>query len=384
MINRYKFPTIKNIDDVLPYIEGHDEFPVSNVSGRDDMTVICYVVADENTFDMKDSDDIGAAIRRECRGLIFDSEGNLVSRPFHKFFNVNEREETQSNCIDLSKDHVVMEKMDGSMIRPIIADGYLRLATKRGITEVAMAAEAWLSSHKDSADKTHYMIKAVNRGETPIFEWISPFNQIVVAYEKADLVYLGSRRNETGEYFFDETAPFTLVDRYGNLDGSVNDYINRQKGVEKREGDIIRFADGHMVKIKNEWYVNIHKCLDRITFDRNIITLILREDLDDILPFLPQVRVDYVLELQTRFTESLNSAIEHYDEYWKEVKISGIDRKQYALGWAPEIKKKDSFAPIFIFGKFNGNDTRTMILEHITKQLTTNKRWDACAQWLRM
>lgn len=123
----YTFPEIRHINDVLPHIEGREEFIVAE---REGYKVINYVVAMADTFDMTGPNDLGGAIRRECRGLIFDADGNLMSRPFHKFFNVNERAETQTHEINMSQPHVIMEKMDGSMIRPILVDGYLRLATK--------------------------------------------------------------------------------------------------------------------------------------------------------------------------------------------------------------------------------------------------------------
>jgi RNA ligase len=108
----YTFPTIRHIDDVLPHVQGRDEFVVAE---KDGYTVINYVVAMADTFHMEDANDLGGAIRRECRGLIFDADGNLMSRPFHKFFNVNERDETQSHAVDMTSEHVIMEKMDGSI-----------------------------------------------------------------------------------------------------------------------------------------------------------------------------------------------------------------------------------------------------------------------------
>ena len=375
----YSFPEICHINDVLPHVEGRDEFVVAE---REGYTVVNYVVAMADTFDMTGPDDVGGAMRRECRGLIFDREGNLMSRPFHKFFNVNEREETQMNVIDLSQTHVIMEKMDGSMIRPILVDGYLRLATKMGVTDVAMQAETWLAASGDNIKG--WLRSCVENGITPLLEWISPFNQIVIAYEAADLVYLGSRVNLTGEYFFDEDVPFTLVPRYGNVEGNLADYIARQRGAEGREGDIIRFADGHMLKIKNDWYVRIHKTVDKIRFDRHIVELILNEEIDDAIPMLPPHEAERVRKFELRFADRLHTLIAGYDRYYHTVLASGLDRKRYAQEWMPSIQKSDSFAPNYVFGRFGGRDGRKMILDHIEKHLTTNVRWDECARWMGM
>jgi RNA ligase len=377
----YAFPEIRTISDVLPHIEGRPEFVVAE---REGYTIVNYVVAMADTFDMTGPDDLGGAIRRECRGLIFDADGNLMSRPFHKFFNVNEREETQAHRLDLDVlfDHVIMEKLDGSMIRPILVDGYLRLATKMGVTEVAMQAETWLAAQDPSLKE--WLRQCVHDSVTPIFEWVSPFNQIVLAYEEADLVYLGTRDNATGAYVMDKSCPFTTVPRYGSVEGNLADYISRQRGAEGREGDIIRFADGHMLKVKNDWYVRIHKTVDRIVFDRNIVALILNEEMDDVMPMLPVIQANRVRNFEVRFAERLHAVVEIYDRYWNTVVASGLDRKRYALEWMPSIKDNDSFAPNYVFGRFAGRDGREMILDHIEKHLSSNVKWDECATWMGM
>jgi RNA ligase len=383
----YTFPIIRNINDVLPHVEGRAEFVVAE---REGYTVVNYVVAMADTFDMYPAGydgplstyDLGGAIRRECRGLIFDRAGNLMSRPFHKFFNVNEREETQTHAVDMSQPHVIMEKMDGSMIRPILVDGHLRLATKMGVTSVAMDAEAWLAAQDRRLKE--WLRTMVDLGLTPLFEWVSPFNQIVLAYEAADLVYLGTRDNVTGEYAMDISCPFNTVSQYGSVAGNLADYIARQRGAEGREGDIIRFADGHMLKVKNDWYVRIHKTVDRIVFDRNIVNLILNEEVDDVVPMLPKVQADRVRDFERRFAERLHNTVEKYDRYWNTVVASGLDRKRYAQEWMPTIKNNDPFAAAYVFGRFGDRDGRAMILDHIEKSITTNVRWDECAVWMGM
>ena len=381
---RYQFPKIQTIQDVLPHIQGRDEFVVAE---RDSYTVINYVVSMSDTFEMSGPNDLTGAIRRECRGLIFDKAGVLISRPFHKFFNVNEREETQMNVIDLSQPHVIMEKMDGSMIRPLIVDGCLRLATKMGVTEVAMAAEVYLASRKDSGEIMNWMERCVKIGLTPIFEFIAPTNQIVISYSEPDLVLLAIRHNETGNYLVEQNSTpsgLTRVPVYGSVEGNLADYVARQRAAEGREGDIIRFADGHMLKVKNDWYVRIHKTVDKIRFDRHIVELILNEEIDDAIPMLPPHEAERVRKFELRFADRLHTLIAGYDRYYHTVLASGLDRKRYAQEWMPTIQKNDSFAPNYVFGRFGNRDGRKMIIDHIEKHLTTNVRWDECARWMGM
>ena len=382
----YQFPMIRHISDVLPHIEGREEFIVAE---REGYTVINYVVAMADTFNMYPGGydgplstyDLGGVMRRECRGLIFDDDGYLMSRPFHKFFNINERDETQAHAVDMTQPHVIMEKMDGSMIRPILVDGYLRLATKMGVTNVAMQAEEWLAA-QDPALKD-WMRKCVEDSVTPLFEWVSPFNQIVLAYEEADLVYLGTRCNTSGWYMMDASCPFNTVARYGSVEGNISDYVARQRGAEGREGDIIRFADGHMCKIKNDWYVRIHKTVDRIVFDRNIVDLIVNEEVDDVMPMLPVIQANRVRNFEIRFWNAFKQ---------KENRLYGLriaaqqnyedDRKRIALEMVPTLENKTDAQ--FIFRMLDGSDIRELLLDHVRKSISSNTKWDECAKWMGM
>jgi RNA ligase len=374
----YKFPEIRTIEDVLPYIEGRDEFIVAE---REGYTVVNYVVSMQDTFNMSGPDDIGGAIRRECRGLIFDADGNIMSRPFHKFFNVNEREETQDYVLELEmrSDHVVMEKMDGSMIRPILLDGELRLATKMGVTTVAIQAEEWLDTQ--SADMKTWLRKCVEDCVTPLLEWVSPFNQIVLAYEEANLVYLGTRDNTTGAYLMDKSCPFDAVPQYGAVEGNIVDYVALARQAQSREGDIIRFANGHMVKVKNDWYVRIHKTLDRIVFDRNIVSLIINEEVDDVIPMLPKAQASRVRDFEISFWSEFAATEERLMLLFLEAQMLFGDRKRIALELVPTLKHRGDAQ--FIFRMLDGNSCRDLLLEHIRKHVSTNSRWNTCAEWMK-
>lgn len=211
----YTFPVINTIDDVLPAIEGRPEFIVAE---RDFGKVINYMVAMPDTFKMEGPDDVMGAIRRECRGLIFDRQGRIMSRPFHKFFNVNEKEETQAHALDLSRPHIVMDKLDGSMIRPVVQNGMVRLATKMGVTDIAIEAEQLLQP-----DQYDWLEDMMFDGFTPIFEYIAPTNKIVIEYAQAKLILTAIRSNITGEYcpLGNWFAPFDIVRTFS----SVEEYL---------------------------------------------------------------------------------------------------------------------------------------------------------------
>jgi RNA ligase len=190
----YKFPEIHTIDDVLPHILGREEFVVAE---RQFGKVINYMVSMPTTFDMSGPDDIGGAIRRECRGIKFYHDGKIAARPFHKWFNVGERAETQVNSVDFSVPHKILLKEDGSMIHPITVDGRIRWCTKMGITEISEQAADFVKQSNTYTEFAHWCIENTL---TPIFEWCSRKQRIVLDYPEDKLVLLAVRHNYTGEY----------------------------------------------------------------------------------------------------------------------------------------------------------------------------------------
>lgn len=143
------------------------------------------------------------AIRRECRGLIFCKKtGRITRRPLHKFWNINEKDETQIDNLDFSAPHRVYTKLDGSMISPFEVEygsGVIRWGTKMGAgTDVAMAAEVFVAENSKYQKFAEWCI---SRDITPIFEYTAPGQyKIVVDYDKPMLTLLAARHMISGKY----------------------------------------------------------------------------------------------------------------------------------------------------------------------------------------
>ncbi len=371
----YTFPQIRTMADVLPAIEGRPEFIVAE---RDFGFVINYLVAMPDTFKMEGPDDVMGAIRRECRGLIFDTEGNIMSRPYHKFFNVNEKEETQSHRLDLTRAHTVMDKLDGSMIRPVRMHGMVRLATKMGVTDIAIDAEQLLD-----VDQYNWLEDMMVDGFTPIFEYIAPTNKIVVEYAEAKLILTGVRETVSGEYrsLRQWDAPFEIV----RTDSNVHDfdaYLAFKRGETNREGDIIRFADGHMIKIKNDWYCTIHKTKDIVRVDRNIIELVLGETIDDVRGMLDPSDLARVDDVEAGFWAAFENAEGRLEGLEMLARtIYGADKKRIALEMVPNLINKADGG--FIFKLIDGHAIRDLLLDHCKKNIGSTPKYDALMEWMK-
>jgi T4 RnlA family RNA ligase len=366
----YEFPTINNISDVLPAIEGRDEFVVAVKEGY---TVINYNVMMADTFD--------CPIRRECRGIIFDNEsGDILRRPFHKFFNVNEREETQDHIVDLSQDHRILEKLDGSMIAPfMIWPGEMVWGTKMGATDVAKPVEEFVEANPHYRQFANFTI---SRGYTPIFEWCSRKQRIVLDYKEDQLILTAIRDITTGRYMSHELMeahaesyriPVVRTWDIGiHMDNkTMKEFIEYVRELEDVEGFVVRFNDGHMLKLKCHWYLQIHKAKEAILQDRNIVELILDEKLDDVKAHLPQEDRDRLSQFESQFNLAVADVVFHLANDLSWIREEDIDRKTFAL---EHSQRYGQYMRALIFNNFDGldgakywADVRNTIRNNLTK-----------------
>ena len=188
----------------------------------------------------------------QCRGLVTGTEGNVVARPFKKFFNLEENKHTPTS------DFEVFDKMDGSLGIMFKYNGEMVCATRGSFTS---DQSKWMT---EFAQKYNYQ-DIIVEGFTYLFEIIYPENRIVVNYDGQEkLVLLGIINTETGEELtYDELfVGFDVVKKY---DG-VRDYSELKGKVEQNsEGFVVRFSNGDRMIIKGEEYLRLHKIMTNVS-----------------------------------------------------------------------------------------------------------------------
>jgi RNA ligase len=382
-IMNYYFPEIKHIDDVIPHIEDRPEFKVME---KDWYTVINYMVAFEDTFSLiRERSHYNMKIRRECRGLIFDTAtGNLISRPYHKFFNAGEREETAINKINLYEPHVVLEKLDGSMIRPIPTKEGFRLATKAGITDVAMNAEYFIADKLDYAD---FINSCIDIGLTPIFEWCSRKNRIVVDYPEDQLILTAVRNNFSGIYLpywnlveMGEHAGIPVVKAVDGLAvQDINLFVKQVREWDDGEGVVLRFDSGHMVKIKADEYVLRHKSKDQISQEKNVLQTILSDAVDDVIPLLTPDDAHRLKAFQNAFWLAVDDLASEMADMYNAGNTMYPDKKDFATKFV-QTMMLPIHAPI-MYAMKGGKGSRQTIVDMISKSLSSQTKIDE-NRWL--
>lgn len=391
----YEFPTIRNIDDVLPHIEARPEFIVAK---RQDITIINYLVHTPGLFgDASKGLSYGDTIRRECRGLIFDSNnGYLLSRPYHKFFNVGEQLETQPEIVAAAlqnRSFKFLEKLDGSMVRPVIIDNKLRFATKMGFTDVAAQVDAYLDSMGAIGSVIRgFCYDCIDHGNmTPIFEWCSRNQRIVIDYPEDMLVLTAVRDNIEGSYIEpatvidyyksmnDDTSVIRLVTSLFSEDASFNDVQTALTDNDTSEGIVVRFDNGHMLKMKTDWYCQLHRSKDVASRTHDVVQCILTDVVDDLKANLvgdDRARVD---DLERRVNSHVLDMIFSVNGFILDNRrIYGDNKKDFALrllnhtGFPSDINS-------VLFSVWDGKSALDVVRRYIINRTNT---MSSCAKYM--
>ena len=211
-----------------------------------------------------------------ARGLVLDKNGNIVLRGFSKFFNylqlhaehykkqytdewVNEHDNFSSTDVD--KKYHAVEKLDGSLV---LMGEYKNKAVLSSTSTTNQETDLLSTAYKNLVDKNKDLTERIlnyckETGQTLVFEYVSPMNQVVVKYEKTDYVLIGIVNNHTGVYMsqddLDSIATkfgFTRPKQYmKTLQGLTTD----QRILKNHEGYIVFNEYGNLIKFKtDDWF----------------------------------------------------------------------------------------------------------------------------------
>ena len=256
-----------------------------------------------------------------ARGLVTDENGNIVARPFKKFFNMEENKHTPTEKFD------VFEKMDGSLgILFYYQDQWVMATRGSFVSEQAIKGFEMLKN---------YDYEKLHKNYTYLFEIIYKENRIVVQYDYDDLILLGMIDTKTG-YEVDlhnEGTDLRLKNLIDNIGFKIVRKFNKIKSYEplkhfipnSKEGYVVRFSNGDRIKIKGEEYLRLHKLM------ANVSTTAVWEMLSegrDVLELLKDVP----------------------DELYKKIKMYVLDLRYSYLSYSEYAgKMHDKFR----YGKFN-------------------------------
>ncbi len=325
MNNPKRIPTYQ---EALDLVDKYECFYKKTDKINDDCSLTSF------TYRLASYSDFCNPCSLNMRGITFNSDTEeLVGLPFQKFFNYGENPFTEPDKVNSWNIYSINEKLDGSLVYFVNANDNLCAKTKFDCFS-PMATSAKDIVLKD-LNASNFIWNHLNDNLTPMFEYIGPDNQVVIPYDTSKLVYLGSRDMETGNYisFIDDNSEIPDIFNLPNISteflniSDVVSYCNDSKKME--EGFVLHFTNGEMVKIKTRKYVDLHHTLSSILNEKNLASLILNDELDDLLPLLDNGYHNQIFEFKDMLLSHYNHIIHTANEYFEENKQ--LPNKDYAL-----------------------------------------------------
>ena len=304
----------------------------------------------------------------ECRGIMFEMEGEtpvrIVARPMEKFFNLNETPFTMG--LDYSKVELVMAKEDGSLISSYVENDRLGLKSKGSIysSQCLEAMQILMASENDALHQR--LLELAKDGYTCNFEYVSPTNRVVLAYQNKALVLLNVRHNDTGDYVpYPEIFKDGILRQYlvkaVEVDTSSDAFIKQIQDLEGIEGFIFVLEGGLKFKLKTKWYSALHHTKDSINNNERLFESVVAGASDDLrgmfatdewaiqkIGIFERIHLDY-LAMAIQTIESLRT------------KLVGKDRKDYAMTAQVELKANPGLFGIIMQAYDKGLEIETLV-----------------------
>ena len=262
-----------------------------------------------------------------ARGLITDLEGNIVSRPFRKFFNWGEYNVDVK--IMVRDNPIIYQKFDGSLGIQYYDGDVPRIATRGSFSsDQALWASGWMIT--SGFRKSDFL-----DGKTYLWEIIYPENRIVVNYgDRAELVLLAVVDTETGQ----EDPSYFVESEGERLKVAFAKHLVYEKMEEvisnvpkDEEGYVFHWPlYGYRLKVKGEEYVRLHRLLTQISSKSIWELLKNNQSFDELLEKVPDEFFDWVTETRDGL---IHKYVERLEEARKALSNVGDDwtRKNKAL-----------------------------------------------------
>lgn len=331
-----------NYEQILSYIE---KKLVSEQSHPEDPDVRIFNYTQVCQYE-KAWDDV----TRNCRGLIMNVKtGEILARPFPKFFNYQEHLANGWPIPD--GEPIISEKLDGSLGILYELGGKAWIATRGSfMSEQAVWATEWFRENVNLLPTP---------GITDLFEIVIPWNRIVVNYDFSGLVHLVSHKNDSLQPIKFNYSLYPAVRKpryypYTNLESlAAMDEPNS-------EGFVLLYPDGTRMKIKFPEYVRLHKLVTGLSEIAIWEHLKGGGKIEDLIQNVPDEFYDWVTDVAKRISEEYASIAVSASSVVGDVQLSEAEsRKEQA-----EIITKSKY-PGISFAMLDGKEYTEMIYKLI-------------------
>jgi RNA ligase len=276
-----------------------------------------------------------------CRGLIVHDDGRVWARPFAKFFNASEHQNSSNpilRALPVHEPFDVFDKLDGSL-----GIAYRHPMTSQICisTRGSFASDQAIHASALVRDQYRELDDSVGENETWLFEIIYPSNRIVVNYgARNELVLLAIIDTLTGR-----DLPLPGPDRWSGSTVARHDTLkdwaelatqtttNAAFG-DDAEGYVVRFSSGLRTKIKFEDYLRLHRLVTGVSTVTIWELLSAGRSLDDVLDRVPDEFYGWVKQTRDTLRAEYSRIEDHCRTMLESPEVNPADRKSTALFFA--------------------------------------------------
>jgi len=257
----------------------------------------------------------------ELRGITFvETDNGFDCFPMlHKFFNINQTIGYMYDDVKNKTITQIQDKVDGSLIAFVRVNGETLAKSKFSfVSDQAIDAQKIYNENNSIKKLVDDLLDA---NQVPLFEYVSFSNRIVVLYDKEELILLQIRDKSNGSYYsankVADTASYYSIPcaQLHKPSMTIDEMLERKKTTKNCEGWLVGFEDGQMMKIKTDWYFNLHGL---ISSDGNcsrinmVIAAVLDQKIDDMLSAIPveytEIR-NHLIEVEGKIVRYINKQV---------------------------------------------------------------------------
>jgi len=260
---------------------------------------VCYLVQPQH---------IGAKWNKNnlhFRSSVWNSDGELISASFKKFFNWDEQPDLTYRPFSLTANGgcQLIEKIDGSTLIVSKYKGHLIIRTRGTVDATKLDNGYEIEVLKNKYPKVFDINQALD-GFSYIYEWVSPVNKIVLNYgDEPDLYLVAIIRhadyNLFGQMALDIVALDKEIKRPKTFQfNSIKEMIDAVEALKGQEGICCYCNDGQDIrKIKSAWYLALHRMKSELGSIDKVIDFYFTLNRPDYQTFYSHIEKNFDYEL---------------------------------------------------------------------------------------
>ena len=250
-----------------------------------------------------------------CRGIIVDSDCNILARPFVKFFNYEEIDDKAEIPVHLPFE--VYEKLDGSLGIMYWIDNTPYITTRGSfVSDQGIHATKILhEKYKDYFDK-------LDKSKTYLFEIIYPEDHHCISYAGVDDIFLlAVIDTDSGDE--EDISKWSHIFKCTKKYDGINDFtkVREMFNGDNKEGFVIKFSNNYRIKMKYESYFKMAFIMNHLS-EKVILDNIIQGTLYEIRSIIKQLNEEnqiyynqIIEKINKRFIEIREDIKSYYKEF---------------------------------------------------------------------